>query len=77
MLPIPQRYFVPNRIRQMHQPRLEAVGLWDATQEDPEDRISSSWEKKKQLPEPGHETIKKTFGTEKVGIFGGLCDRPL
>ncbi|KAG1756649.1 outer mitochondrial membrane transport complex protein-domain-containing protein [Suillus paluster] len=28
MLPIPQRYYVPGRIREMHRPRLEAAGLW-------------------------------------------------
>ncbi|KAF8609984.1 hypothetical protein BDV93DRAFT_482949 [Ceratobasidium sp. AG-I] len=29
-MPIPQRWFVPNRLRQMHQPRLKAIGMWDA-----------------------------------------------
>jgi sorting and assembly machinery component 37 len=27
-MPIPQRYYVPNRIRELYKPRLEAVGLW-------------------------------------------------
>jgi len=29
MLPFPQRYYVPNRIRDTYKPRLQAVGLWD------------------------------------------------
>jgi sorting and assembly machinery component 37 len=32
MLPFPQRYYVPERIREMHRPRLEAVGLWSLNQ---------------------------------------------
>ncbi|TDL21568.1 hypothetical protein BD410DRAFT_789689 [Rickenella mellea] len=28
---IPQRYFVPGRLRELHRPRLEAVGLWDVS----------------------------------------------
>lgn len=28
MMPIPQRYYVPNRIRELYKPRLDAVGLW-------------------------------------------------
>ena len=26
MMPVPQRYYVPNRIRELYKPRLEAVG---------------------------------------------------
>ncbi|KAF9647567.1 hypothetical protein BDM02DRAFT_3270177 [Thelephora ganbajun] len=33
MMPIPQRYYVPNRIRELYKPRLEAVGLWPAENE--------------------------------------------
>lgn len=30
MLPVPQRYYVPSRIREMHQDRLVAAGLWSS-----------------------------------------------
>jgi sorting and assembly machinery component 37 len=36
MLPIPQRYYVPERIREMHRPRLEAAGLWTKPASEPE-----------------------------------------
>lgn len=35
MLPFPQRYYVPERIRKMHQPRLEAAGLWTQPGSEP------------------------------------------
>ncbi|KAG9106330.1 hypothetical protein FRC07_008868 [Ceratobasidium sp. 392] len=30
LMPFPQRLFVPSRLRKLHQPRLEAIGMWDA-----------------------------------------------
>ncbi|KAG9102660.1 hypothetical protein FRC06_001493 [Ceratobasidium sp. 370] len=30
LMPLPQRLFVPSRLRKLHQPRLEAIGMWDA-----------------------------------------------
>ncbi|KAG8748329.1 hypothetical protein FRC12_013859 [Ceratobasidium sp. 428] len=30
LMPLPQRLFVPGRLRKLHQPRLEAIGMWDA-----------------------------------------------
>ena len=35
MLPFPQRYYVPERIREMHRPRLEAAGLWTQPGSEP------------------------------------------
>src|ERR1700733_10997333 len=38
-LPIPQRYYVPGRLRDMWKPRLEASGLWPTFKsEDNEDK---------------------------------------
>lgn len=31
LLPIPQRFYLPERIRLSYQPRLEAAELWNAT----------------------------------------------
>jgi sorting and assembly machinery component 37 len=28
MLPLPRRYYMPERIREMHRLRVEAAGLW-------------------------------------------------
>ncbi|KAH7340861.1 hypothetical protein B0J17DRAFT_653085 [Rhizoctonia solani] len=30
LMPYPQRLYVPNRLRKVYQPRLEAIGMWDA-----------------------------------------------
>jgi sorting and assembly machinery component 37 len=30
LMPLPQRLFVPGRLRKLYQPRLEAIGMWDA-----------------------------------------------
>ena len=37
-MPIPQRYYVPNRIRELYKPRLETVGLWPAESETPSEK---------------------------------------
>ena len=40
MLPVPQRYYVPGRVRESYRPRLEAAELWDIPgieQEEEED----------------------------------------
>jgi len=36
MLPFPQRYYVAERIREMHRPRLEAAGLWTRPVPEPD-----------------------------------------
>ncbi|QRV85878.1 hypothetical protein RhiJN_13896 [Ceratobasidium sp. AG-Ba] len=30
LMPLPQRLYVPGRLRKMHRPRLESIGMWDA-----------------------------------------------
>ena len=67
MLPVPQRYYVPRRIKESYRPRLEAVGLWLLANE-PEDR------QKGRGPE-GHngdtneDKFKRAFGQAKVCIY--------
>lgn len=34
MFPVPQRYYVPRRIRDTYIPRLEAAGLWNPPVEE-------------------------------------------
>ena len=35
MIPVPQRYHVPNRIRELYKPRLETAGPWPTEAETP------------------------------------------
>ncbi|KAJ7632811.1 hypothetical protein FB45DRAFT_913562 [Roridomyces roridus] len=58
-LPVPQRYYVPGRIRNLRRPRLESVGLWNETPA----------ETKKLLPKRTSEhkdKIAQTFQRDKV-----------
>ncbi|KAI0374872.1 hypothetical protein BV20DRAFT_1048881 [Pilatotrama ljubarskyi] len=69
MLPVPQRYYVPHRIRASHKARLEAVELWDVPEEEEdseEPRRVVFGRRKKHKPEPEAHHFKKTFEREKV-----------
>ncbi|KAJ7444903.1 hypothetical protein FB451DRAFT_1104641 [Mycena latifolia] len=59
-LPVPQRYYVPGRIRATHRPRLEAAGLWNQQPIESPDMQSSK-------SSPDHkEKIAQTFQREKA-----------
>lgn len=64
MLPVPQRYYVPRRIRETYRPRLEAVGLWLIANE-PEGRHEG---RKVEIPkgETKEETYKRAYAQAKV-----------
>jgi sorting and assembly machinery component 37 len=64
MLPVPQRYYVPRRIKETYRPRLEAVGLWLIANE-PEDRQDG---RKAERPkgETNEEKFKRAFEQAKV-----------
>jgi len=72
MYSIPQRYFVPNRIRKQHRHRLEASGLWDL--KDPEPKEKQSLKERAQNQGQGSvqsethkkDTFKRAFESEKV-----------
>ncbi|KAI0670402.1 hypothetical protein C8Q78DRAFT_1036004 [Trametes maxima] len=69
MLPVPQRYYVPARIRSSHKARLEAVELWDVpeVEEEPEEQRRVVFGKRKRLrPQPDVHHFKRTFEREKV-----------
>ncbi|KAH9842744.1 uncharacterized protein C8Q71DRAFT_734228 [Rhodofomes roseus] len=69
MLPVPQRYYVPNRIRESYQPRLEAAELWDIPgieQEEEEDRISALRRDRRKKKETKAQKFKRVFEREKV-----------
>ncbi|KAG1803746.1 outer mitochondrial membrane transport complex protein-domain-containing protein [Suillus plorans] len=65
MLPIPQRYYVPGRIREMHRPRLEAAGLWT--------QIASESEKdsfgKRQKKDDPKDNYARAFERDKVSAL--------
>ncbi|EIW60369.1 uncharacterized protein TRAVEDRAFT_145706 [Trametes versicolor FP-101664 SS1] len=72
MLPVPQRYYVPNRLRASHKTRLQAVELWDVPEDEEEEeeeqrRVVFGRRKKFKLG-PTAQTLhcKKSFEREKV-----------
>ncbi|KAI0780958.1 hypothetical protein BD413DRAFT_463285 [Trametes elegans] len=68
-LPIPQRYYVPSRIRMSHKARLEAAELWDVPEveeQSEEQRRVVFGRRKKHRHDPDAHHFKKTFGREKV-----------
>ncbi|KAH9854212.1 hypothetical protein C2E23DRAFT_820005 [Lenzites betulinus] len=72
MLPVPQRYYVPARIRNSHKARLQAVDLWDVPEEEEaeaeeERRVVFGKRKKQKLgANAGPLQYKKAFEREKV-----------
>ncbi|KAL5489749.1 hypothetical protein ACEPAI_4581 [Sanghuangporus weigelae] len=62
LFPVPQRYYVPDRLRGMYKPRLEAAGLWSISVEEAEEERR----KKKGLGLADHSIVQEAFGKEKV-----------
>ena len=69
MLPVPLRYYVPSRIRESYQPRLEAAELWDVPgiEQEEEDRMSSlRRDGRRKKKESKAQKFKRVFEREKV-----------
>ena len=68
MMPIPQRYYVPNRIRELHKPRLEAVGLWPTESETPSEqsKLGASLLGKPPPRKDPKEIARNVFALEQV-----------
>ncbi|KAH9952049.1 hypothetical protein B0H21DRAFT_715514 [Amylocystis lapponica] len=67
VLPVPQRYYVPNRLRESHRERLEIAELWNVPgveQEEQEERAAFGKRKKKKSSGP--DKFKKVFERERV-----------
>ncbi|KAF8798160.1 hypothetical protein BYT27DRAFT_7265267 [Phlegmacium glaucopus] len=68
MFPVPQKYYVPRRIRDTYIPRLEAVGLWTIPLE--ENTTEKSFQsQQKSLPTgniKSNTTVSQAFQREKV-----------
>ncbi|THH10691.1 hypothetical protein EW145_g1140 [Phellinidium pouzarii] len=60
LFPLPQRYYLPDRLREMHKPRLEAAGLWSIHAEEAEE------EKRKKRGVANESAVAEAFGKEKV-----------
>jgi sorting and assembly machinery component 37 len=63
MYGLPQRYFVPARIRASYKPRLESAGLWSLP---PEPEKKSFNGKAEQAREKAKESYSQAFEKEKV-----------
>ncbi|KAF9792053.1 hypothetical protein BJ322DRAFT_1102582 [Thelephora terrestris] len=68
MMPIPQRYYVPNRIRELHKLRLEAVGLWPTETEEPSEqsKLGASLLGKQPSTKDPKEVARNTFALEQT-----------
>ncbi|EKM55137.1 uncharacterized protein PHACADRAFT_120191 [Phanerochaete carnosa HHB-10118-sp] len=71
MLPIPQRYYVPERIRLSWKPRLEAAELWDVVgieeeEERERQRFSFGLQKKRTKKNQDKLKFKETFERKRV-----------
>lgn len=66
IFPVPQRYYVPGRVRESYRPRLEAAGLWNLQKvEKPEpklvEKMSSRIEK-----QDNSQKFRDAFSREKI-----------
>jgi sorting and assembly machinery component 37 len=74
MLHIPQRYYIPERIRDSYRPRLEKSGLWNLPVSEAEAPKPFPREKTASVDEGNQhkETFRRTFETEKVCTSWGI-----
>ncbi|KIM62157.1 hypothetical protein SCLCIDRAFT_848921 [Scleroderma citrinum Foug A] len=64
IMPVPQRYYVPGRIRESYRPRLESSGLWSIPAAEQEKKNPFSKDQRKQEDNKG--TFARVFEREKV-----------
>lgn len=64
MLPFPQQYYVPQRIRDSYKPRLEAAGLWHIKVEEVE-KVERTFNQT-GLTRENKRTVQKTFNKAQV-----------
>ncbi|KAG6814531.1 hypothetical protein H0H92_000057 [Tricholoma furcatifolium] len=65
MYSIPQRYYTPFRLREMHRLRLQMAGLWDLPTKENEEKKPFEKEKTK-AKEDNKKVFQETFSREKV-----------
>jgi len=64
VLPVPQRYYVPGRIRETFKPRLEASGLWNLPSTEPKEK--NLFAQKKEESKDQKHIYDKAFKREKL-----------
>lgn len=69
MLPVPQRYYVPGRVRESYRPRLEAAGLWNLHTLDKEEKKPFRDTPKPEQREKNKKIFLQAFGREKVCLY--------
>ncbi|KLO08952.1 hypothetical protein SCHPADRAFT_908202 [Schizopora paradoxa] len=62
MFPVPQKYYIPDRMRNLHKSRLESIGLWNVAAEEREAEKNPNPNARSRL----NETASSAFGKEKV-----------
>jgi len=68
MLPIPQRYYVPGRVRDSYRPRLEASGLWALPGIEQEEKKPFKENIKPREDANKTEKFLRVFEREKVNL---------
>ncbi|KAK2466795.1 hypothetical protein APHAL10511_001053 [Amanita phalloides] len=92
LFPLPQRYYIPTRIRELYRPRLEASGLWSLPEVEKEPKKSFHHISPEEEKAANTGVFQQTFEKEKVvenakvilDIYSRLlsttyflgCDRP-
>ena len=64
---IPQSYYVPRRIRQVYQTRIEGNGLWTTSAEESEVEKPKRFGEKETEKDDPKQTFKNAFQRERVG----------
>lgn len=85
LLPYPQRLYVPNRLRKVHQPRLEAIGMWDAHFIEETETPKPTTKAPQQPGVPPVQVYRHAFARERLldkarkafGLLSGLLDAHL
>lgn len=66
MLPIPQKYYVPSKLREAYQPRLEAAGLWNLLPPVEKKKKTPLEKELRKKPAIDKKKFQQTFVREKV-----------
>lgn len=70
MQPIPQRYYLPDRIRASYRPRLEAAGLWNLPGIEQQEKKPFEKPSAKIEPENLKDKYVRVFERQKVCLLG-------
>ena len=71
LFPAPQRYFVPQKLRDAYHPRLQNAGLWSPVIDPAEEEVKKTpFEKelRQKTPKLDKKRVQQMFEKEKVSI---------